>query len=165
MENRSASFWKIKQISGRRLFWMEKEQNWNIIRSHGKNWLLKHVLHLKAVDQAGNKTDQRITFKITKVLPKAVKQIVIKQDKIPSKKMKKTKISQFMAFISHRNKHFRICKMFCSYRKSKAFLNLFFILCYNKGYVYSSIKWRNGYYGRRSKRNKRRFRSTVRRIF
>ena len=37
----------------------------------------KHVLHLKAVDQAGNKTDQRITFKITKVLPK-VKQIVVK---------------------------------------------------------------------------------------
>ena len=50
----------------------------------------KHVLHLKAVDQAGNKTDQRITFKITKVLPKAVKQIVIKQDKIPSKKDEKS---------------------------------------------------------------------------
>lgn len=49
----------------------------------------KHVLHLKAVDQAGNKTDQRITFKITKVLPKAVKQIVVKQDKIPSKKDEK----------------------------------------------------------------------------
>ena len=70
----------------------------------------KHVLHLKAVDQAGNKTDQRITFKITKVLPKAVKQIVVKQDKIPSKKDEKKQNIPIYGFYSHRNKHFRICK-------------------------------------------------------
>ena len=125
----------------------------------------KHVLHLKAVDQAGNKTDQRITFKITKVLPKAVKQIVVKQDKIPSKKDEKNKTSQFMAFISHRNKHFRICKKCFVVIGNPGILESFSFYVIIKGYVYSSIKWRNGYYGRRSKRNKRRFRSTVRRIF
>ena len=37
---------EIKQISGRRLFWMEKNKNWNIIRSHGKNWLLESMFFI-----------------------------------------------------------------------------------------------------------------------
>ena len=80
----------------------------------------KHVLHLKAVDQAGNKTDQRITFKITKVLPKAVKQIVVKQDKIPSKKdeKKQTHPNLWILFLIGTS-IFVSVKMFCSYRKSR----------------------------------------------
>ena len=80
----------------------------------------KHVLHLKAVDQAGNKTDQRITFKITKVLPKAVKQIVVKQDKIPSKKdEKKQKHPNLWLLFLIGTSIFVSVKMFCSYRKSR----------------------------------------------
>jgi hypothetical protein len=80
----------------------------------------KHVLHLKAVDQAGNKTDQRITFKITKVLPKAVKQIVVKQDKIPSKKdEKKQKYPNLWILFLIGTSIFVSVKMFCSYRKSR----------------------------------------------
>ena len=80
----------------------------------------KHVLHLKAVDQAGNKTDQRITFKITKVLPKAVKQIVVKQDKIPSKKdEKKQKHPNLWILFLIGTSIFVSVKMFCSYRKSR----------------------------------------------
>ena len=80
----------------------------------------KHVLHLKAVDQAGNKTDQRITFKITKVLPKAVKQIVVKQDKIPSKKdEKKQKNPNLWILFLIGTSIFVSVKMFCSYRKSR----------------------------------------------
>ena len=80
----------------------------------------KHVLNLKAVDQAGNETDQRITFKITKVLPKAVKQIVTKQDKIPSKKdAKKQKHSNLWLLFLTGTSIFVSVKMFCSYRKSR----------------------------------------------
>lgn len=80
----------------------------------------KHVLHLKAADQAGNKTDQRITFKITKVLPKAVKQIVVKQDKIPSKKdEKKQKYPNLWLLFLIGTSIFVSVKMFCSYRKSR----------------------------------------------
>ena len=80
----------------------------------------KHVLHLKAADQAGNKTDQRITFKITKVLPKAVKQIVVKQDKIPSKKDEKKQkhLNLWLLFLIGTS-IFVSVKMFCSYRKSR----------------------------------------------
>ncbi len=74
----------------------------------------------EAVDQAGNKTDQRITFKITKVLPKAVKQIVVKQDKIPSKKdEKKQKYPNLWLLFLIGTSIFVSVKMFCSYRKSR----------------------------------------------
>ena len=75
---------------------------------------------MKAVDQAGNKTDQKITFKITKVLPKAVKQIVTKQEKIPSKKdAKKQKHSNLWLLFLTGTGIFISVKMFCSYRKSR----------------------------------------------
>lgn len=46
----------------------------------------KHILDLKAVDQAGNETVQKIQFQITKVLPSAVKEIVTKKEKKQIKK-------------------------------------------------------------------------------
>ena len=74
---------------------------------------------LKAGDQAGNKTDQSITFNITKVLPK-VKQIVVKQDKIPSKKdEKKQKHPNLWILFLIGTSIFVSVKMFCSYRKSR----------------------------------------------
>ena len=46
----------------------------------------KHILNLKAVDQAGNETAEKIQFQITKVLPPAVKEIVTKKEEKQTKK-------------------------------------------------------------------------------
>ena len=46
----------------------------------------KHVIDLKAVDQAGNETVEKIQFQITKVLPSAVKEIVTKKEEKQIKK-------------------------------------------------------------------------------
>lgn len=46
----------------------------------------KHILNLKAVDQAGNETAEKIQLQITKVLPPAVKEIVTKKEEKQTKK-------------------------------------------------------------------------------
>lgn len=48
-----------------------------------------HELYLKAADKAGNQTIKKIKFKVTKILPPAVKKIMTKTEKNPSKEDKK----------------------------------------------------------------------------
>lgn len=66
--------WKKVMLDGKEQKLSEKKIIWEEL-SPGK-----HVLDLEAVDQAGNETIQRLRFQITKILPKAVKEIMTKKE-------------------------------------------------------------------------------------
>ena len=81
----------------------------------------KHILDLKAVDQAGNETTQTIQFRITKVLPKAVKEIVEKEEKKTTKQdtTKQDTSKLWMIFLAGAGSILLSVQTVRNYRKNK----------------------------------------------
>lgn len=90
-----------------------KKDRWKKIRLDGKDKTLvkravklkgmepgEHILDLEAVDRAGNKMIKKIKFKVNKVLPSPVKQVIAKkQEKEPPKEKKKQKPITYLMWI------------------------------------------------------------------
>lgn len=105
--------WKKIVLDGK-----EKKQTDQVITWKGLSpgW---HVLDLKAVDQAGNETVQKIRFRITKVLPKAVKEIMTKKEKKQLKKdgKKQGKSNLWLIFLAGAGGILMLAKIVHNHRK------------------------------------------------